>query len=115
MVWLVINVFDDLKDEVELFFNDLNWTYILMYVFILYGIKNKEEFQWYNNLTDKYGSFKIWIAGLITASFFLFFKYLNTGLNSEYISQLLRSLVIVIIFNSIFSKNISKKFIIFVI
>jgi hypothetical protein len=108
MVNLVINVFDDLKDEIELFFNDLNWTYILIYVFVLYGIKNKEEFQWYNKLFSKYEPYKVWIAGLIISVFFIFFKWLDVGMYSEYISQLLRSMIVVIVFNSVFSKNISK-------
>ena len=108
MISLFINVLDDLKDEIELFFNDLNWTYILIYVFILYGIKNKEEFQWYNKLLSKYESYKVWIAGLIIACFFIFFKWLDLDIHSEYISQLLRSMIIVIVFNSVFSKNISK-------
>ena len=108
MINLVINVFDDLKDEIELFFNDLNWTYILMYVFVLYGVKNKEEFQWFNLMFEKYATFKVWIAGLIIATFFIFFKWLDLGMDSEYISQILRSMIVVIVFNSVFSKNISK-------
>ena len=108
MKLLVINVFDELKNEIELFFNNLNWTYILIYVFILYGMKNKEEFQWFNDLTKTVGTFRVWIAGVIVMLFFILFKYLETGLPWEYVSQILRSMIIVIVFNSVFSKNISK-------
>jgi hypothetical protein len=101
-------IFDDLKDEIELFFNDLNWTFILMFVFILYGIKNKEEFQWFNQLFNKLDIYKSWIAGLITLFFFIFFKFLEGNLTVEYVSQNLRSFMIVIIFNSVFSNNIEK-------
>ena len=71
-------VFDDLKDEIELFFNDLNWTFILIFVFVLYGIKNKEEFQWFNDLLKgRLNPYKVWIAGLIITLFFSFFKFLE--------------------------------------
>ena len=48
-----MTIFTDIQDEVELFFEDLNWTYILVYVFVLYGMKHKEEFLWYNNIFEK--------------------------------------------------------------
>ena len=102
-------VFDDLKDEIELFFNDLNWTFILIFVFVLYGIKNKEEFQWFNDLLKgRLNPYKVWIAGLIITLFFSFFKFLEGGLTPEYVSQMLRSFIIVVVFNSVFSKNIEK-------
>jgi hypothetical protein len=103
------NIFDDIKDEIELFFNDLNWTFILIFIFILYGIKNKEEFQWFNDLLKrKFYPYKAWIAGLITLLFFIFFKFLEGGLTVEYASQILRSFILVLVFNSVFSKNIEK-------
>lgn len=105
------NVFDSFQTEVEAFFDGLNWTYILMYVFILYGIKNKPEFSWYNNLLKdtKFEPFKIWIAGLIVMFTFFIFRSIGVnGLDSEYVSQMLRSYIIVIVFNSVFSKKIES-------
>ena len=68
-----MDLFKDIQKDIEFFFADLNWTYILIYVFILYGIKHKEEFDWYNNLFDRnknLKSFKVWAAGIITIGFF---------------------------------------------
>ena len=105
------NIFIDFQEEFELFFEDLNWTYILMYVFVLYGIKHKEEFDWYNNLFDRnysIKSFKVWVAGIIIMLLFCLFRGLEVGLTASYVSQILRSWVIVIIFNSIFSKKLHQ-------
>lgn len=105
-----MNILNDIQNEVELFFNGLNWTYIMIYSFVVYGIKYKEEFEWYNKLFEnpKIKPFKIWISGLIIALLFSFFKYLEDGMEVSYISTLLRSWIIVIIFNSIFSEKIKK-------
>lgn len=107
----MITVFEDIQEEIEFFFNDLNWTFILIYVFVLYGIKHKEEFKWYNDLFNrnlKIKSFKVWIAGLIIAILFSFFKYLESGMTPTYVSEILRSWIIVIVFNSVFSEKINK-------
>lgn len=110
----MISVFEDIQVEIEAFFNHLNWTYIMIYAFVLYGIKYKEEFDWYNDIfiKSKFKSFKIWIAGLIVGLFFTTFKYLEGGVDftglSAYISTLLRSWIIVIVFNSLTSSRISK-------
>jgi hypothetical protein len=110
----MVSVFEDIQVEVESFFNGLNWTFIMIFVFVLYGIKHKEEFEWYNKILDKsnFKSFKVWIAGFIIALFFCLFKNLEEQLTlsdaSAYISTLLRSWIVVIVFNSIFSDRISK-------
>jgi hypothetical protein len=103
-----INIINDIQEEIEYFFNDLNWTYIMMYVFVLYGIKHKEEFQWFNKLIEKYKVYSVWIVGGIIGVFFITFKTLAGEMTSEYISTLLRSGVITVIFNSVFSKGVSK-------
>lgn len=105
-------MFKGIEEEINLFFNDLNWTFILMFIFVLYGIKYKEEFEWYNKLLNKnqfLKSIKMWLSGFIVGVFFSIFRYLGPDIfNSEYLSQLLRSYMIVIIFNSILSKKINK-------
>lgn len=105
------NIISDLQTETELFFDDLNWTYILIYVFVLYGIKYKEEFEWFNILFDsnKYlKSFKIWIAGIVIILLFCLFKGLEVGVTASYISQMMRSWIIVIVCNSIFSNKLNQ-------
>lgn len=106
-----MDIFKDVQSEIEFFFDDLNWTYILIYVFVLYGIKNKEEFLWYNNLFDKNEKlkpFKVWVAGIVIMLIFCLFKGLEVGVTASYVSQMLRSWIIVIVFNSIFSKKIKE-------
>ena len=103
------SVFDDIQGEIEIFFDDLNWTYILIYFFVLYGIKHKEEFNWYLNWTKgQLKPFRVWIAGVIVILFFIFFKYLEGGLASGYISEILRSWIVVIVFNSVFSDKLKN-------
>ena len=104
-----MDIFKDIQAEIEFFFDDLNWTYILIYAFVLYGIKYKEEFIWYNNLFDKKENikpFKIWVAGIIVIIIFSIFKGLEYQFTSTYLSQLLRSWILVIVFNSALSKKI---------
>lgn len=105
-----MDILVDLQKELELLFDDLNWTFILIYVFVLYGIKHKEEFKWYLDLIKKINaeSFKVWIAGGIVGLLFILFHWLEEGMEAAYISQLLRSYIIVIVFNSIFNKEIKK-------
>ncbi len=105
------NIFDEIQNEVELFFHGLNWTYIFIYTITLYGIKNKPEFNWYNKLARKFdlNDFKIHIVGIFLMITFTFFRWQEGNiLNSEYFSQLLRSGLIVIVFNSIFDKKIKE-------
>ena len=107
-----MDLFKDIQKDVEFFFADLNWTYILIYVFVLYGIKHKEEFDWYNNLFDnnkKLKPFKVWVAGITIIGLFCTFRAAGVeAFNSEYVSQLLRSWIMVIVFNSIFNKKIKE-------
>lgn len=107
-----MDLFKDIQKDVEFFFADLNWTYILIYVFVLYGIKHKEEFDWYNNLFDRnknMKSFKVWAAGITIIGIFCCFRIAGVEVfNSEYVSQLMRSWIVVIVFNSIFNKKIKE-------
>lgn len=105
---------EQIQAEIEAFFNGLNWTYIFIYTMVLYGIKNNEEFEWYNELLDRnkwLKKFKVWIAGLIVAAFFTFFTYKagNTPIDSEFFSQTLRSWILVIVFNTVASKKIKQS------
>ena len=50
----------------------------------------------------------IWIAGIIVILFFCLFRVLEVGLSASYVSQILRSFIIVIVLNSIFSKKIKE-------
>ena len=77
-----------------------------MFLIVLYGIKHKEEFYWYNLLFNKtrlLRAFKSWVAGLIVAALFCVF---TEEITKIYISQLLRSWATVIVFNSLF---VNKK------
>lgn len=104
------HIFKDIQSELELFFTDLNWTYIFMYVIIIYGINHKSEFNWYNKLAKKYfEDFKLWISGLLLCLLFIIFRLIGpNSFDSEYIAQVLRSWMIVVVFNSFFSKKIKE-------
>lgn len=106
-----MDIFNDFQTELNALFSHLNWTFILIYVFVLYGIKYKEEFEWYNEFMDAHPNLmklKVWMAGIITASLFALFHYLEEGMKPEYVSQLLRSFIIVVVFNSISIKGIIR-------
>ena len=107
--------------ELHEFFGGLNWTFINMYVIILYGITYKREFEWFNSLMDRlsYKKFTTWIAGFFIttwiAGFFMclifcLFKWLdnNPPVTRNYISTLLRSWFIVVVFVSVLIGGIIK-------
>lgn len=107
-----MNIFTDIQSEIDSFFTGLNWTFIFMYVIILYGIRHRDEFLWFNRIINHnkhIKPFKVWIAGFIVGGFFVFFSWKENGvMNSQYFSQLLRSWVLVLVFNSVFDKKIIK-------
>lgn len=108
-----MTIIEEFQSELQLLFSGLNWTYILMYTFVIYGIKNKNEFDWYNELTkmNKWTSMlKEWIAGFVILIFFSFFTYLRdtSHFSSEYVSAILRSFIIVLVFNSVLNKKIKS-------
>lgn len=109
---LEIQIIIDIQKELEFFFSGLNWTYIFIYVITLFGIKSKQEFIWYNDFFNKRKSikpFKVWIAGVILMFIFGLFSYLETSeLKASYISQMLRSFVVVTVFNSFFIEKVKK-------
>lgn len=105
-----MDVFVDIQTELEAFFKGLNWTYIFIYTMVLYGIKHKQEFVWYNKLLKRWNitEFKTWLAGITVGIFFCLFATLGNKMCSEYVSTLLRSWILVIVFNSFFDKKISQ-------
>ena len=101
-------ILDNFTTELQIFFSDLNWTFVILYLTLLYGIKYKYEFDWYVKLIKKswWGSLKIWIAGLILVLAHCIFRYLGpNSFDSDYVAQLLRSFFIVVTFNSVFTRN----------
>ncbi len=95
-----------IQPEVIDFLHGLNWTFILMFIIILYGLKHTNHFNWFDTQLDKIKSkeYKVWIAALITGLVFCFFKWKeNDGLFGwAYASMLLRSIFFGVIFSSIF-------------
>lgn len=104
-------IFQDIQHELEFFFSDLNWTFIFVFVICLYGMRHKPEFRWYNhffNARPKIKDFKVWTAGFIIGILFCLFRWLDETVvfNAKYISTLLRSWLVVIVFNSVFTNKI---------
>lgn len=109
----IVNIiWSGIANELEAFFQGLNWTYIIMLVLILYGIAYKKEFGWYNRFFEKRKNleeYKEWIAGILVGIVFGVFRSLGpNGIDSEYISQLLRSWFLVIIFASVFIDGVVR-------
>ena len=98
--------------ELQDFFGSLNWTYIIMYAIILYGIKYKVEFDWFNKIMIKLRTttFSTWIAGFLVGAVFCLFKWLENSppISWTYISTLLRSWFLVVVFASVFIDGIVK-------
>lgn len=109
-----MNIFNDIGLAIQDFFTDLNWSYIIIFLSVIYAIKNNhEEFDWFNdifNKKEKISKFKLWIAGLVIAILFCIFRYTDgiAPLNSVYISGLLRSMIVSIVFYKISNKKISN-------
>lgn len=101
----------DITEETIFFFKNLNWAFILTLSFVLYGVKYKEEFSFFKDLTKNISQYRIWIVSLITLLFFAIFKALEKEFTVFYLSELLRSVMVAIIFNSeILNKvKLSKK------
>lgn len=99
----------DIRNTLLEFISGLNWTFIFMYGFVIYGIKNEPEFEWFNDLL-KNSKLKTWIAGFITMGFFCLFRYLDKDqvFNSEYVSTLLRSFMVTIILSRVINNGINK-------
>jgi len=99
---------EDISTELQQLFAHLNWTFIFMYSFILYGIEKKKEFTWYNVLMKKNKMLyllKSWIAGIITA---MFFVTCHGSISEHHISTILRSYIIVIVFHSILDNKLDN-------
>lgn len=109
-----INIISDVKNAMIFFLSGLNWTFIIMFGFVTYGIKNEPEFDWYNDLL-KHTKLRIWIAGIIIMVFFCFFTWLEMPslFNAYYVSALLRSFMMTIILNrtvnSVLNSYIEKR------
>ena len=103
-------IWKGISPEIQAFFGGLNWTYIIMYIIILYGVTYKREFNWFNKLMVKFNTvdFTSWIAGFLIGLTFCLFKGLESGVKSEYVSTLLRSWFLVVVFSSIFIDGIVK-------
>lgn len=104
-------ILEEMQNQLELFFHGLNWTYIMIFAFVVHGIRYKEEFEWYVEFfkkRKKLQPFKFWIAGLIVAFLFVVFTTLEGRIDIPYISSILRSWIVVIVFNSVFSQKISR-------
>jgi hypothetical protein len=88
--------------------DDLNWTFIFISAFVLFGVDSKQEFSFVKDyLKPKY---RTWVIILIVIVLFTIFKALEGDLTISYFSELLRSSIITIILNSEISKRLLKKF-----
>jgi hypothetical protein len=96
---------DQIYPEILLYLEDLNWTFIITFIIVLYGIKHTTHYEWFNhygNINHKVKRFKTWIVGIVIGCYFMFFRWLGPdGFHSEYVAQYLRSLIIAITFSGL--------------
>ena len=104
-----LDVVSDIKEAFVFFLDGLNWAFIIMFSFVIYGIRNEAEFEWYNNLMKK-SKLKIWLAGFVIAFFTCLFKWLDnhSSLTPDYVSALLRSFMVTVILNKAISSMIKS-------
>jgi hypothetical protein len=101
-------MFESLKSVPELydFVNSLQWYYLITLIIVMYGVKHTDEMDWFVDLTDKIGAKKAasWIAALIVMGLFCLFRGLDPELelNSAYIADILRTMVLGVIFSNLF-------------
>lgn len=97
---------DGLQPELILFFDGLNWSYIIMLVVVLYGLKHTELLDWFTVLCGKIKvpeKYAYWIAAVVTALVFMLFRSLEgRAVDVTYISGTIRSLFFTVIFESLF-------------
>lgn len=102
-------IWKQITEQILLFFTDLNWRYILLFVLVMMGIKDNVEFKWWGDLLEKVKLrlYSTWIAGLVMILVFCLFTYLEDGeLTVPYISSILRSFFVVIAFSDIILRKL---------
>jgi hypothetical protein len=91
--------------ELLFYLDDLNWTFIITMIIVLYGIKHTEHYEWFNHYCDlnpHIKRFKSWLIGITLGVLFCVFRYLGPlEFHSEYVAQYLRSLIIAITFSGL--------------
>ena len=98
----------ELENILYIFLHELNWSYIIISAFILFGVEYKQEFEFVKDYLKP--KFRTWLVLIIVVLLFTIFKIIEGGFTASYLSGLMRSSVIVVVFNSEFSKRILKKF-----
>jgi len=105
-------IWSGIAPELKAFFGGLNWTYIIMYTILLYGVTYKSEFDWFNDILKKYkmSKYTTWMVGVLTGLVFCLFKWLenNPSISWSYVSTMLRSWFLVVVFASVFIDGIVK-------
>lgn len=105
-------IWKDLTPEIRSFFEGLNWTFIIMYTIILYGVAYKMEFDWFNGIMKKakLTKFTTWIVGILAGLIFCLFKCLESdpGISWTYVSSMLRSWFLVVVFSSVLIDGVVK-------
>lgn len=96
---------NEIYPEIVYFIGDLNWTFIILYLVVLYGMKHTEHYDWYGELFKKrprLTKFRTWLSGLLISIGFIIFRSIGPNtMDSEYIAQLLRSIIMGITFSGL--------------
>ena len=103
----------DIETALVAFLQNLNWTFIFNFSFVIYGIRNEEDFLWYNELAERKGfaKTKIWLAGILIMLMTCMFCYLEypNEFTAGYVSSLLRSFLVAIVLNKVIATLIDSS------
>jgi len=97
--------YNQIYPEMIYYLTDLNWTFIISLIIVLYGVEHTkyyEGFKYYLDKIEVIKKFRPWFIGLIMGLIFFTFRGLGVEtINSEYVAQYLRSLILVITFSEL--------------
>lgn len=93
-----------IQPEIVDFLDGLNWNFIFMFIIILYGLKHTSHFNKFESLLERVNinKYKVWISAFIIGLIFCFFKWKEGLINWLYVSNLLRSVFVGVVFSNVF-------------
>jgi len=108
---LVNTLWDNgIKSELINFIKNLNWTYIFIMIITFYGLNHVQAFRGIKELFKKWhlNKFSHLFCAIVIGVVFIFFKSMEDKFEWSYVSALLRSLLIAIVFSHFAVNKIVK-------
>ncbi len=96
---------DGLEPELILFLDGLNWLYIIMLIITFYGLRHTDFLDWLKSVLKsvKAKKYTHWLIAIVVGLLFMIFRCAEGNtITAIYLSSMLRSLVVTVIFSRIF-------------